>query len=433
MKAYKFLILLWIVSLKIHAQTIDTDIIFQGIIKQSHDYTCGSAALSTLINGLIENSHISEANIMDNISSVNAEEQGYSAADLAKVSTQLGYPAQWRKIAKTELPKVKLPVLLLIGLNSEFPHYVVLKGIRNHEAYLADPIRGNIRIIYEDLIKESLNDKYPLWFVMAINPSKNKPQDSVLYLSDDENDLKTTHVTVEQSNTITLATLSKEKQWIIDYDFAANLNHNTLNNIKIKQQNFSHAFNARYGITNELQIGANFQYNDNYAQYHFEKVKLKQNNNNRAYGLSISNRFKIDDAGEYNLIAGLNGSYAEQNSIYGGEFNLTAYTNTQYGQFLIGGSIGKQFTHNDLIKFNLAEYFYSGFISANKPFGDRYLASLTFAINDAQAKNNLIQFKTNYSMSIGLSYILTKHFQLSPSFGYSFGESDNFSFGMNIA
>ncbi len=43
-------------------------------------------------------------------------------------------------------PIIKQSVVLLIGLKSEFPHFVVLKGIKDGEAYLADPIRGNIRI-----------------------------------------------------------------------------------------------------------------------------------------------------------------------------------------------------------------------------------------------------------------------------------------------
>jgi len=52
------------------------------------------------------------------------------------------------KLAPKYLPMIKQPVVLLIGLKSEFPHFVVLKGIKDGEAYLADPIRGNIRISY---------------------------------------------------------------------------------------------------------------------------------------------------------------------------------------------------------------------------------------------------------------------------------------------
>jgi len=416
----------------VNAQEIDNDIVFQGIIQQSHDYTCGSGALATLITGLIENSHVSEADIINSIVSPDAKENGYSAADLAKVSIKLGYHAEWRKIAKTELPKIKLPVLLLIGLNSEFPHYVVLKGVRNNQAYLADPIRGNIRIPYDELAKEGLNQKYPLWFVMAINPSKNKPKESVLYLSEAENERLAHHVTVEQSNAITLATLSKENQFIVDYDFTAALGNRKKDALATDSQNFSHAVNIRYGITDELQIGATFQHTDSYAQFSFEDTKLKQNSDDRAYGLNISNRFKLDAAGEYNLIAGLNGSYSEQNSIYSGGFNVTAYTNTSFAQFFVGGSINKQFARNS-IKNSLPQFNYSVFVSANKPFADRYLGFINLSLSDAQAKNNDSEFNRSYSVSTGVSYVLSKHFQISPSFGYSFGQMDTFSFGMNIA
>jgi predicted double-glycine peptidase len=417
------------------AQEIDNEIIFKGIIKQSHDYSCGSAALSTLVSGLIENSQISEELVIQNINaSEGAEEHGYSAADLAKVAAKLGYPAEWRKIAKTELPKIKLPVLLLIGLNSDFPHYVVLKGVRNQIAYLADPTRGNIRIPYELLSHEGLNQKHPLWFVMAINPSKNIPPNSTLYLAHSDSDIQANHVTVEQSDAITLASLSREKQLLIDYGLAGGFGNDKSNGIKVNNQNVSQSVSLRYGITNELQVGASVQHADYRTQYSGNNISpFKANSNSQTYGMSISQRFKLEESGRYNLIVGLNGAYTEQNDIYGTGLQLTAYTSREFGQFLMGGSINKQTTRDNVINQLLPQYDYSIFVGANKPFANRYLGYMNLSLSNAQAKNNNVQFNRSYSISTGISYVLSKHFQISPYIGYLFREDSNmFSVGFNI-
>jgi len=429
----KYLIIIALLSSPISTYANEEDEkLFKGINQKINDYSCGTAAFSTLIKGIVENSHITEQDVINNIGIFKLD-KGYSAADLIRASTKLGYKAELRTIPQTELPKIKLPVVLLIGLNSEFPHYVVLKGVRNNEAYLADPIRGNIRVYYDVLTKEGINNKYPEWFVMAINPSTNKPKDSNLYLSDVESERRTNHITVEQSNAITLATLSKENQFIIDYDFVSALSHNKQEDIITNSQNFSHRLNIRYGITNEFEIGGSFQYLDNNSQIKFEDIKVKENSDNRAYSFYVNNRFKLDDSGKNNVILGLTSSYAENHDIFGGSFNLTAYSNTEFAQVIAGGSIGKELTHNTEINSALSQYNYSGFIGANKPIADRYLGFLNFSVNNAQAKNNSVKFKHVYSVSTGLTYVLSKHYQISPSFSYLFGQSDVFVFGMNIA
>ena len=435
MKILALLVLIYCVSDYVFAEeNVQEEIVFKGIIKQEHDYSCGTAALATLIRGIIENSHISEKDIINIITTkTNAKETGYLASDLKQATIKLGYEAEWAKVEKVELPNIELPVVLLTGLNSEFPHYVVLKGVRNNEAYLADPIRGNIRISYDKLVKEGLNAKYPDWYVMAINPSANKPKDSNLYLAESETERHAHHVTVEQSNAITLATLSKENQFIVDYDFLASLGNHEKENILTNSQNYSHRLNVRYGITNEFEIGGSFQYLDNNSQIKFEDIKIKENSDNRAYSLYANNRFKLDDSGKNNIILGLSGSYAENYDTFGGSFNVTAYSNTEFAQLITGGSIGKEFTHNYEVSSNLGQYNYSGFIGANKPFADRYLGFLNFSVNNAEAKNNAVEFKPNYTASTGFTYVLSKHYQASPSFGYSFGQSEVFLFGLNIA
>ncbi|MFI3191122.1 hypothetical protein BCS42_09240 [Crenothrix sp. D3] len=427
------------------AQDINSDTLFKGVIKQSHDYSCGAAALSTLITGTIENSHVFEMDIINIITANKAKkEEGYTLIELAEASKKLGFYAEWRKVATTELVKIKQPVMLLIGINSEFPHFVVLKGIENGEAFLADSIRGNIRTPYSQLITEGTNTKYPDWYVMAINPSANKPQDSSLYLSLIESERIRSHITAEQSNLITLTTITKEGQFIADYGFNASLGKNNNNGIRSHSRDYVNNLNISYGVTDNAEIGASVSYDDNRQKTDVTDNILITNGENREYSLYINNRFSLDETNQNGIIAGLSTSFTENRSVlndavdkytvFGGGVNTMGYANTSFAQFIIGGSVNKAFSQNKRADASLAEYQVSGFVSANKPFADRYLGSVGFTVNDGHNKKGADnQFQRSFLASTSLSYVLSKQFQISPSVGYSFGNGESFSFGLDAA
>jgi hypothetical protein len=424
------------------AEDINTDTLFKGVIKQSHDYSCGAAALSTLITGTVENSHVSEMDIINIITATKTKkEEGYTLTELAEASKKLGFYAEWRKVATTELVKIKQPVILLIGINSEFPHFVVLKGIENGEAFLADSIRGNIRTPYSQLISEGTNPKYPAWYVMAINQTVSKPQDSTLYLSPIESERISAHITAEQSNLITLTTIAKEGQFIANYGFNASLGKHNSNGVQTKLRDYANSININYGITDNAEIGAAVSYNDN--RQNTDDI-LITNGENKDYSLSINNRFPLDETNKNGIIAGLNTSLTENRSVsgnavdkstvFGGGVNTMGYANTSFAQFIVGGSVNKAFSQNKQIDNSLAEYQVSGFVSANKPFADRYLGSVGFTVNDGHNKKGAInEFQRSFSASTSLSYVLSKQFQISPSVGYSFGNGESFSFGFDAA
>lgn len=427
------------------AEDINTDNLFKGVIKQSHDYSCGAAALSTLITGTVENSHVSEMDIINTITATKTKkEEGYTLTELAEASKKLGFHAEWRKVATTELVKIKQPVILLIGINSEFPHFVVLKGIENGEAFLADSIRGNIRTPYSQLITEGTNTKYPDWYVMAINPSVNKPQDSTLYLSSIEGERIRAHITAEQSNLITLTTIAKEGQVIANYGFNTSLGKNSHESVRSHSRDYVHALSVNYGITDNAEIGASVSYADNRQKTDNTDSVLTKNGENWDYSLSINNRFPLDETNSEGIIAGLSTSLSENRSVlnnavdkytvFGGGVNTMGYANTSFAQFIVGGSVNKAFSQNKLVDDSLAQYQVSGFVSANKPFADRYLGSVGFTVNDGHNKKGAVsEFQRNFLASTSLSYVLSKQFQISPSVGYSFGNSESFSFGLDAA
>ena len=445
------LILLFLFSLPIYAQEPNAgaeDLLFKGVIKQSHDNSCGIAALSTLINGTIENSHVSEQDVINTIKeqSNNVGEEGYSLRDLKIASEKMGYPAEWRKVSDKVLPKIKQPVIVLIGLNTDFPHFVVLKGIENNMAYLADSIRGNIRIPYDELIKDGINEKYPKWYVMAINPSPNKPKDSNLYLSANESERIQRHMTAEQSNLITLTTIAQMGQLIVDYGFNASLGSDKRVDARLNSESYENTLFVSYGITKSMEVGGTISYDLNRQKNDATNTNstIIANGENTAYSLFVKNRFAFDESNKTGIVAGIRGSFIESRkvvkdmaqdaSVFGGGVNALFYTNTRFAQIILGGNVSKQFSDDKAIDDVLPQYQVSGYISANKPFADRYLGSLSFSVFDGHNKSGVTQeFPQSYAVTTSVSYVLSKQFQISPSFSYGFGNGDIFSFGIDIA
>lgn len=347
---------------------------------------------------------------------------------------RLGLKSKWKKIHPSELIKVNLPVLLLIGLNSESPHYVVLKGIKNKIAFLADPIRGNIYIPYKKLITEGINQKHPAWFVMAIIPSRNRPKDTTLYLSDSENERLKNHVTLNESSAITLVTLSRSGQIIINYNLTASSGKSEKDALEINSHFFTHQFDVRYGLSNDLEVGAKIQYSDN--EYEILSDSFQKNNiDDKRYALFINKHLHLSDlaTNRNHLNLGTELSYGDSFDAFGGKINITAYQNSDFAQFILGGSIGKEGSNDEMINNQLPEYTYSGFIGANKTVSDRFLYSMLLSITGDKSKQALNEENTLYSASTGFTYIFNKKIQLGPSLTYSFGDSQVYSFGINIA
>jgi predicted double-glycine peptidase len=434
----KFLVIgFFSVSMVVSAEEteLDKDVLFKGVTEQSHSYTCGGGALATLINGTFEGSHISEDDIDKTVTEINGgveKDTGYNATELLEAARKLGYKADWQYVEPSFLVELSQPVILLIGLNSKFKHYTVLKGIDKETgmAFLADPTYGNVRVLYKDLIAEGINEKYKNWYVMAVQPSENKPKDSNLYLSSEKYN---THFTVEQSSAVTLATVSKKNQVIANYDFMSSLGSSSNGGFTSRSRNFTHGFGVRYGVTENAEIGGNFAYSDDRQKIKFDGNSITANSENRSYEIYANNKFSLTDTS--GIILGGRTSFEEYASIWGGGVNLTGYTNTAIAQFIVGGSVNKQFRKNDIVDANLPEYQVSGFVSANKPIGDRYLGSLSFSVNDAFSKSSSVaEFNPSYTVSTGLTYTVNTFFQVTPQVGYSFGsDSDAVSFGASFA
>jgi predicted double-glycine peptidase len=121
------------------------------VVKQALDYSCGAAALATLLI-FYYGDMTSEAEILtllkDQLTpeelAIKAE-RGFSLLDLKKVAQKKGYRAAGFKLTPQQLIRLVAPVIVFVEPQG-YKHFSVLRGTQNGMVYLADPSRGNLRM-----------------------------------------------------------------------------------------------------------------------------------------------------------------------------------------------------------------------------------------------------------------------------------------------
>ncbi len=120
---------------------------FRGIVRQAYDYSCGSAALTTLLNGYVGTS-LSEQQTMEGLLRFGeynriVERRSFSLLDMKRFVTALGFESGGFKGEFSDLIKQNQPAIVPISY-AGFKHFVVFKAYKNGRVYVADPALGNI-------------------------------------------------------------------------------------------------------------------------------------------------------------------------------------------------------------------------------------------------------------------------------------------------
>ncbi len=123
----------------------------RNIVMQQRDYSCGAAALATMVRYYLGDP-VTEDYFLDRLDVLLTPEEvadrienGLALADLRRVAAATGYEAVVTKLSFTKLAEAKVP--LLVGIDEDdYKHFVVFRGTNYRWVYLADPIRGHIRV-----------------------------------------------------------------------------------------------------------------------------------------------------------------------------------------------------------------------------------------------------------------------------------------------
>ena len=122
----------------------------ENVVMQHYDYSCGAAALATLMTYYF-NDEVSERAILDSVVGLDKKdpkqlkEKGLSLFEIKQLAEKRGYRAAGFRLSIDDLTKLTGPVLIYFEPRG-YEHFAVLKGIRGNRVYLADPSRGNVRL-----------------------------------------------------------------------------------------------------------------------------------------------------------------------------------------------------------------------------------------------------------------------------------------------
>lgn len=127
------------------------DIRERNVVMQQYDYSCGAAAMATLMRYYFGDP-VTEREILKSIIDGLSEEElkkrekeGFSLLDLKQFAERRGYQAVGVRLELSALPKLRGPVLVYLEL-PDSKHFAILRGVRQDRVYLADPSRGNLRM-----------------------------------------------------------------------------------------------------------------------------------------------------------------------------------------------------------------------------------------------------------------------------------------------
>ncbi|KYQ71626.1 putative pilus system C39 family peptidase FilB [Acinetobacter pragensis] len=120
---------------------------FRGIVRQAYDYSCGSAALTTLLNGYV-GTQLTEQQIMNGLLKYGEtekiiERRSFSLLDMKRFVAALGLESGGYRGEFSDLVSQGQPAIVPISY-AGFKHFVVFKGYKNGRVYVADPALGNI-------------------------------------------------------------------------------------------------------------------------------------------------------------------------------------------------------------------------------------------------------------------------------------------------
>lgn len=123
----------------------------EGLVRQRYDYSCGAAALATLLQ-FVSGEEVTEQQIIDELLGELTQDaldirqaDGFSLFDLQRVARKRGNKAEGYRLDPRDLSQLNGPVIVYLETLG-YKHFAVLKGVRGDRVYLADPSRGNIRM-----------------------------------------------------------------------------------------------------------------------------------------------------------------------------------------------------------------------------------------------------------------------------------------------
>ena len=133
------------------AVTSYRDIPFRTVVRQQFDYSCGSAALATLLRyhyGLERSEHELFQAMYAAGDHIRIRKAGFSLFDMKRYLQTQGLSSDGYRLNWPQLAALRAPAIAMVTVRG-YRHFVVIKGIRADAVLVGDPAAG-LRIYSKD-------------------------------------------------------------------------------------------------------------------------------------------------------------------------------------------------------------------------------------------------------------------------------------------
>jgi len=120
------------------------EIPFRTVIRQRYDFSCGSAAVATLLTyhyARPTSETMTFSSMWNHGDQEAIRKAGFSMLDMRNYLNSVGLRAEGFRFDIEDLKKVRRPGIALMNLNG-YKHFVVIKGITNTSVLVGDPMLG---------------------------------------------------------------------------------------------------------------------------------------------------------------------------------------------------------------------------------------------------------------------------------------------------
>lgn len=128
---------------------------YSAVVRQQYDFSCGSAALATLLTYHYERP-TTEEDAFRSMWAVGDQERikklGFSLLEMKRYLESIGLKADGFSLSLERIEEIGVPGIALVDVRG-YKHFVVVKGVTKDVVLLGDPSSGVISVSREDFTK----------------------------------------------------------------------------------------------------------------------------------------------------------------------------------------------------------------------------------------------------------------------------------------
>ncbi len=137
-------------SFNLQAKSLD-EMRWDTVVRQKYDFSCGSAAVATLLTYHYNMPTKEEEVFREMIKTGNRakiQKDGFSMLDMKRYLDKRGFHSDGFKMSLDKLIKIGMPGITLLNTQG-YRHFVVVKGLNEKHVLIADPAVGSVVVTRE--------------------------------------------------------------------------------------------------------------------------------------------------------------------------------------------------------------------------------------------------------------------------------------------